>query len=621
MKTVGVHVIGGLIGLTLGFVVLGPELILGHRAEVLSATGDGAVGLAGFRYFVADTWQFPVLKTTRLAHPDGIAIVYTDSIPLLALVAKLARPLGVAAETWWGAWFGAVFVGQAVATVFTLRAWRVTSVVVQWLGAALLCLFPAMLLRIFHPALMFQAPLILALGLVAVMRTPAPTRPTVARFHGATQAMALVPVVALLIHPYHAVVVLLVIGCGLVDAVRHGARTVAFAARTLAAATACTGVVLVTFGYVGGMEAPGEGYGVYALIPYSFFRPQRSWIWPGTDEILLTGGAFEGFVFLGVGAVVLVTVAAVLAWPHRRRLVAGNAALLIGFVFLAAYAVTPRVHLDPDDPIDLGAFALRYVSTPDQVIRLTAATVLALSVAGLVGLVRRHSWPVLWRQRLGRPSTIVLFAFGSVALVALASPGLLHTLTGTFRASGRLAWILGYAMVIGSIVMLSRRLSSRTVALILVVVLAVQFVDQQQLRRFAHDLHHADHDRAAHLDAMAAMASGHDLVHLVPDYVCVPFGPQLDEYIDVVSAASIAAVPIDNTYAARQSYTDCDGHPADPSTVAIDLGPAVLHVGVGRIPPGFSAEECVRWSANVIACADPTVKSPPEVMGFFAGAG
>src|SRR5215469_9025699 len=46
---------------------------------------DIATELAGLTYYVSDEWRFPIFRTVPISPPNGVSIVYTDSLPLLAL--------------------------------------------------------------------------------------------------------------------------------------------------------------------------------------------------------------------------------------------------------------------------------------------------------------------------------------------------------------------------------------------------------------------------------------------------------------------------------------------------------------------------------------------------------
>src|SRR5713226_488597 len=41
--------------------------------------------IIGMRYYLGDGWHFPILRTVKMDPPDGVSIVFTDSLPLFAV--------------------------------------------------------------------------------------------------------------------------------------------------------------------------------------------------------------------------------------------------------------------------------------------------------------------------------------------------------------------------------------------------------------------------------------------------------------------------------------------------------------------------------------------------------
>ena len=86
-----------------GCVLLGALIfILIYGTAVLDVTGDGWVFKSdndlrqhylGWMAFRDTPWTFPLGMTDRLSHPVPMSIVYTDSIPFVALFAKLLSPV------------------------------------------------------------------------------------------------------------------------------------------------------------------------------------------------------------------------------------------------------------------------------------------------------------------------------------------------------------------------------------------------------------------------------------------------------------------------------------------------------------------------------------------------
>ena len=55
-----------------------------------AAPQDVKQTITGLRYFIANDWQFPIFRTLKVNPPEGLVIIYTDSIPHL-----YATPLDV----------------------------------------------------------------------------------------------------------------------------------------------------------------------------------------------------------------------------------------------------------------------------------------------------------------------------------------------------------------------------------------------------------------------------------------------------------------------------------------------------------------------------------------------
>ena len=54
-------------------------------------TGDYGQHLVGYVAFTHDQWRLPLLATRSLGHPHGTRIIFTDSLPLVAIPSKLLR--------------------------------------------------------------------------------------------------------------------------------------------------------------------------------------------------------------------------------------------------------------------------------------------------------------------------------------------------------------------------------------------------------------------------------------------------------------------------------------------------------------------------------------------------
>jgi hypothetical protein len=128
--------------------------------------GDGAQHVAGWLFYASDGWHFPLLRTERLNHPDGISIVFTDSIPLAALLFKPFASWLPAHFHYLGLWHVVIFVTQALAATLLARALDLRHVLATVSAPLLAMTWPALLFRSAgHTALMTHGIVLCALAL------------------------------------------------------------------------------------------------------------------------------------------------------------------------------------------------------------------------------------------------------------------------------------------------------------------------------------------------------------------------------------------------------------------------------------------------------------------------
>ena len=101
-----VFVIGALIGAVLFVALYGIRILdFTYTGWIYAQTGQDLVQhQLGFEFFRYADWQFPIGRHTSYGYPDGISVVYTDSIPLLAIFFKLFRGILPANFQYFGLW-------------------------------------------------------------------------------------------------------------------------------------------------------------------------------------------------------------------------------------------------------------------------------------------------------------------------------------------------------------------------------------------------------------------------------------------------------------------------------------------------------------------------------------
>ncbi|MBN1980742.1 MAG: hypothetical protein JW795_04375 [Chitinivibrionales bacterium] len=81
-----------------------PGFLLGYGSFWDLQVGDVSTHLTGMRYYIRDAWRFPLFYVDTLNYPDGSNIIFTDSLPLMAFVAKVIYKLTGLEWNYFGYW-------------------------------------------------------------------------------------------------------------------------------------------------------------------------------------------------------------------------------------------------------------------------------------------------------------------------------------------------------------------------------------------------------------------------------------------------------------------------------------------------------------------------------------
>lgn len=274
--------------------------------------GDPATHYLGWSIFRTGPWTFPVGLNPDYGLTIGNAIVYSDSIPLLAIGFKAVRGLLPEAFQYTGLWWLACFVLQA------WFAWALVGTVTRDValrtGATGLFVFsPPMLWRLQeHPTLVAHFLIVAALWLV--YRTTQ---------RGRIRCWATLLVVATLVHAYllFMAAVLWIADLSSVALRRSiGRRQAAIEAGVVVAAIA---LAFWQAGYASVSDSyAGSGYGTYQMNLLAPFESRgTSLLFP---DLVRGIRSSEGYNYLGLGAIVVLLAAlpALLSgrFPVGRRL-------------------------------------------------------------------------------------------------------------------------------------------------------------------------------------------------------------------------------------------------------------------------------------------------------------
>jgi hypothetical protein len=262
--------------------------------------GDWAQHYLGWQFFRQESWQYPLGIISNFYYPMGSSIVYTDSLPLLALPLKLFSDYLPAEFQYIGGWLFFNYIMQGLVAGLLMRL-LTPNITLQALGIAFFVWSPALIGRIAHDTLTTHW--LLLAGIWLYFRTwhhPTALKPFAAWLFLVT--------VSALTHPYLVIMMWSLMGAfylrwWLIER-NSGFFSTSFQMMALLIVTfGCwwmSGLFLVS----GDDNLATQGFGYYSM---NLFAPLNSMNWSVffREFPLATDGQGEGFNYLGLGTWVL----------------------------------------------------------------------------------------------------------------------------------------------------------------------------------------------------------------------------------------------------------------------------------------------------------------------------
>lgn len=511
---------------------------------------DMAAMTAAWEAFEKQPWHWPLTTVDGLlAKP--VSIVFTDSIPWLALALKATGLSRV--FTPMGLFLFLAYPLQVWSMIALLRALGVTDRWTLLLGGLMALVVPAWIERQFgHIALSGHWILLLALTLSVRSAREGLSWKRAGGFAG-------LAALAAGIHAYHLVPIAACFGAAALSELlqrRGGAWIRVAGASVLVLAALAAAVWLLDYKDGVGMTGGAAALGFYSMNLVGPVWPQASLlagqVWTGEwyrGALDATGGqAFEGFQYLGAGALALILAMtlAELVQAVRRR----------------------------------GVSAAFWVRWSPMILAALALTLWALGWSVYVFKTHLYDLP--------KPS------------------GGLAEKIGGFRAYGRFFWTVGYLLLALAVTWTSR-LPRRTALAVLVAALAVQAIDTSPLRFGVRQVF-AKPDWSAYPRALTddPRMAGRPWV-FAPAYFCSPSQRDI-RAIKQMNLAIVRNGGTSNTFAtARNNDGPCEA--IDPA-ITVDAAPGDRRVTVvmrnqlprgGFLQPIAQRSDC-SWFGRGVAC-------------------
>jgi hypothetical protein len=549
--------VSALIGLMLAAIIFTPDVLLGTGSFWRAPNyPDMQQHLAAARYFLHDSWRFPIFLTRLIVPPNGVSVVFLDVNPLLALLAKLWFKLTGLTVNYFGPWIALCYALQGVAFLYLCRSLGLRGWVPAIVCTVMALSLPEFLYRYFHLNLLGQFLITLQLGFYfRAVRG--------GRFRAMSLWALALALTSILIHFYLFAMVAGIYAALLAEyalARRGETGTVLAHAADLLMGTA---VLLVASGYLYGVGG-STGFGYFSLNILSPFVPQDSGVLPFMHDMIdATGGQYEGFNYLGLGILVLFAISLVL---YRR---------------------------------DLWTLALRYRFL---LLMMLAFTVFAISfnpMAGDIALLH----PFADASNMAGSPTAAMPAAAHPAGIGQKLHDLIFYPLQQFRSSGRFFWPVAYLMAAFGIVGVWRRIPGPTGLTILAAAALLQFVDAGPLR---HEMSAAIRAPAATpvgADPWVKLIAAHGEIAVLPSMDCADAQSPLIPLF--VFYASESVTPTHSAKLSRGPRADC---PAEfgglvrrqlgSDEIVVLLSPPIPEATIQAMPD--ASELCRKFSLGYV---------------------
>ena len=372
------------------------SFLAGH--STVSDYGDIAQHVSGWWFYARDGWHFPLLHTSRLDHPDGVSIAFTDSIPLAALLFKSLITLFPSLFSehfhYFGWWVGFVFLAQAASATFLIRTLGAKSLFATVIAVGFAITWPVLHARYHHTALMTQSIIILALTLYFLGQQQTWTSQRV------STAFIALNLAALTIHPYYLAFTASFFIAFLVDRAIQGEPWL-LQLKRLVMLFVALGTVVWLLGYTRHSTHDALGYGDSGY-GNDFFLDLLAPFCGGGKLIACGEGPeyvfpyHEGFNYLGAGLLLLIPIAALLNWRSLLSIPKQSPALTALLAGFLVYAVSNRVRFNDVEvfSVALPAVLQPLTSTFRAAGRFFWPISLFLLFVTLASLLKKKTWPI-----------------------------------------------------------------------------------------------------------------------------------------------------------------------------------------------------------------------------------
>lgn len=380
-----------------------------YTAWLLIENGDLTQHYLGWKAYRFSEWHFPLGMIDRITYPYLTSIIFTDSIPILAVFFKICSPLLPEEFQYFGLWGIVSFILQGVLSARILKNFTDNKYAIIT-ASLIFVLAPAMLFRMYvHTALAGQWLLLLGLELIFSYEC---YKKSIRNYIMAL----LIGVLSSSVHIYLLFMNgIILLGYCVLDVLKSGEKDTSIKIGSIYFLSSLVTIALLG-GFSSDVNAASGGLGTFSFNLNGLFNPQGwSSILPNLN---IRPGQYEGFAYLGAGAIVLL-ILSISVFIYKKRIIDDRHTSIALFVICSItvfVAASPAVY------------------------------------------------------------------FGTQKIYSIFSiPNFILNLWSVFRASGRISWILVYIVMFVSCMVLCKYLKNRVLVLVFITGLLIQGYDLHEV--------------------------------------------------------------------------------------------------------------------------------------------
>ncbi|MEG0614645.1 MAG: DUF6311 domain-containing protein [Oscillospiraceae bacterium] len=352
-------------------------------------TGDLTQHYLGWVYFRDSDWSFPLGLIENLSYPDKISIIYTDSIPLFAIIFKIFSQVLPETFQYFGLWGVISFALQGGFAAILIKKYT-KSIPLCIISSAFFVIAPIMLRRMFFHTALAAHWIILAAICLWIYQDEIKK--------SAVKSALWLSLVGLcvLVNLYFSPIIIGILICASIGEIL---KKKAYFAPILTSILSIfvTFILMYIFGgFYGGVSAKMGGLGTFSFNLNGFYNPFGTSYFSSEKEIFVNGQN-EGFAYLGVGMIILLAVAVFIFMLSTRKKgdFSGKIAALVPFaiaVFVFVFlALSPVVTFNGKN-----LFTIPYTEKINEMLSIFRSS-------------GRFIWPVYY--------LLMIFAFSQLAKV------------------------------------------------------------------------------------------------------------------------------------------------------------------------------------------------------------